>query len=383
MNMIKSSTSQSWLEIDRTAILHNLGIIRRKIGNDVKIAAVVKANAYGHGYDQVATILKDAKIDFLATHSFEEGTYLQDHGYKPEILVVGYIPFEQLQETVERGFHLVVYNLDILRKLSEIKKGQPARVHLKLETGTNRQGISAQDLPAFLKILKNNENVELTGVLTHYANIEDTTDHSYAVHQLDRYKSMIETIEAEGFEIPLKHTASSAASLLFSETHYNLIRFGISLYGLWPSKETYLSYRLAGGENHLLKPALTWKARISQVKDVSAGEFIGYGCTYRTTSRSKIAILPVGYFDGYDRKLSNLGYVLVHGKRAPVRGRICMDIFMVDVTDIEDVSVGDEAVLLGRQKREVITAEQFAAWCQTINYEVVARINPLLPRKII
>lgn len=383
MTIINSTTSQSWLEIDRSAILHNLGIIRRKIGEDVKIAAVVKANAYGHGYDQIATILKDSDIDFLATHSFEEGAYLQDRGYHTDILVVGYIPIKQLEETVERGFHLVVYNLETLECLAKIKSGRPARVHLKLETGTNRQGISVNDLPDFINILKSSDNVELTGVLTHYANIEDTTDHSYAVYQLDSYKSMIEIIEGEGFQIPLKHTASSAASLLFAETHFNLIRFGISLYGLWPSKETYLSYRLAGGENHLLKPALTWKAKISQVKDVCAGEFIGYGCTYRTTSDSKIAVLPVGYFDGYDRKLSNLGYVLVHGKRAPVRGRICMDIFMVDVTDIAGVDVGDEAVLLGRQEREVITAEQFAAWCQTINYEVVARINPLLPRKII
>jgi alanine racemase len=316
-------------------------------------------------------------------HSFEEGAYLKDLDFTPEILIVGYVPEEQLKKALDRGFHMVVYNLETLKALAAIAGDNKARVHLKLETGTNRQGISEKDLPVFLEIVKTSDRIELSGVSTHYANIEDTTDHTYAASQLDRYRKMLKHIEQQGFDIPLKHTASSAASLLFSETHFNLIRFGISLYGLWPSKETYLSYRLAGGENHLLKPALTWKAKISQVKHVPAGAFIGYGCTYRTTADSKIAILPIGYFDGYDRKLSNLGYVLIHGQRAPVRGRVCMDIFMVDVTSIMDVKVGDEAVLLGRQGDETISAEQFASWAQTINYEIIARINPLLPRIIV
>ncbi len=376
------STSLSWLEISKDNILHNLNIIRHKIGDKVMLAGVVKANAYGHGYGQVASILND-HVDFLAVHSFEEALILSANKAKPKILIVGYVPHTELEEAVEREYHLTVYNIETLEYLAKVRSKKKARVHLKLETGTNRQGITAEQLARFLEFLKKNDNLDLTGASMHFANIEDTTDHSYAHHQLTRYNEMVAQIENAGFKIPIKHTASSAASLLFEKTHFDMIRFGISLYGLWPSKETYLSYRLAGGENNLLKPAITWKAKIAQIKNVKKGSFIGYGCTYRTTTDSKIAILPIGYFDGYDRKISNLGYVLVRGERAPVRGRVCMDIIMVDVTNIPGVELEDEAVLLGTQGNETITAEQMASWAQTINYEVVARINPMLPRKII
>ena len=377
------STSLSWLEIDRKNLLHNIGIIRRKIGKQVKICAVVKANAYGHGYSTIAEILKDQKIDFYAVHSFEEARILADYDPRTPKLIVGYVTLDQLAEAVEQGFHLTVYNIESIKKLKKVKSEKPARIHLKLETGTNRQGVLESDLPKFLELIKASPNIELIGAATHYANIEDTTDHSYAEFQLETYQRMITAIESAGFKLQIKHTASSAASLLFSKTHYDMIRFGISLYGLWPSKETYLSYRLAGGKNNLLKPALTWKTRVTQIKKVPRGSFIGYGCTYRTTTDSKIAILPIGYFDGYDRNISNLGYVLIKGQRAPVRGRVCMDIIMVDVTNIVGVGLEDEVVLLGRQDDEVITAEQMAGWAQTINYEVISRISPLLPRIIV
>lgn len=383
MNRPLFTTSQSWLEVSRANLLHNVDVIRKKIGPDVRIAAVVKANAYGHGYNEVASILEMEGISFLAVHSFEEALYLKENEFSARILIVGYTPMDQLNEAVERKFHLTVYNLETLRMLKSFKGNHCARVHLKLETGTNRQGIDEKDLPKFLEILKTNDNMRLTGVSMHFANIEDTTDHSYATHQLERYNKLVAMIEKAGFKIRLKHTASSAASLLFAKTHFDMIRFGISLYGLWPSKETYLSYRLAGGENDLLKPALTWKAKISQIKKVPRDSFIGYGCTYRTTADAKIGVLPIGYFDGYDRKLSNLGYVLIKGRRAPVRGRVCMDNIMVDITDIPDVKIEDEAVLLGRQGDEEISAEQMASWAGTINYEIVSRINPLLPRKIV
>ncbi|HER00064.1 MAG TPA: alanine racemase [candidate division Zixibacteria bacterium] len=383
MNNTKISTSLSWIEVSRENILNNIRVIRKKIGPDIKIAAVVKANAYGHGYHEIAQILEDEQIEFLAVHSLEEAFILNEGGYSPELLIVGYVPYDQLNEAVESGFHLTVYNTDTIRQLEKLKTSKKAKIHLKLETGTNRQGIDEKELPSFIGLLKNTKKIDLIGASTHFANIEDTTDHSYAQSQLDRYKEILAEIENAGLEIPIKHTASSAASLLFSKTHYNMIRFGISLYGLWPSKETYLSYRLAGGENNLLTPALTWKTKVAQIKNVPKGSFIGYGCTYRTTADSKIAVLPLGYYDGYDRKLSNLGYVLIKGERAQVRGRICMDNIMVDVTNIPNVKIEDEVVLLGRQDGDVITAEQMASWAQTINYEIVARINPLLPRKII
>jgi alanine racemase len=383
MNKLYHSSSLSWLEISRKNILHNLNIIRTKLSSKTKISAVVKANAYGHGYIEICRILENQDIDFLAVHSFDEALLLKESKFSPKILIVGYTPYDQLAEAVRNGFHLTVYNLETIKKLKALKTEQPARMHLKLETGTNRQGIDDNDLPKFLKLIKDEDNIKLIGASTHFANIEDTTDHSYARLQLKRYRNMIRIIEKAGFKIPIKHTASSAASLLFAKTHFDMIRFGISLYGLWPSKETYLSYRLAGGSNNLLKPALTWKTKVAQIKKIPKGSFIGYGCTYRAGANSKIAILPLGYFDGYDRKISNLGYVLIQGERAPVRGRVCMDIIMADVTNIPNVRVEDEVVLLGKQRDEEITTEQMAGWAQTINYEVIARINPLLPRKIV
>jgi len=381
-NRIKS-TSLSWLEIDRNNLLHNLNIIRKKTSKKVKICAVVKANAYGHGYDTITEILKNQDIDFYAVHSFEEAVILSELKVIPQIFIVGYVPLKQLRQAVEYGFHLIVYNIETIKKLKSLKTSHPAKIHLKLETGTNRQGITASDLPQFLKLIKNDKKIELIGAATHYANIEDTTDHSYADYQLATYREMISRIEKTGFKLKIKHTASSAASLLFSKTHFDMIRYGISLYGLWPSKETYVSYRLAGGKNNLLKPALTWKTKITQIKKVPKGSFIGYGCTYRTTTNSRIAVLPIGYFDGYDRNISNLGYVLIRGQRAPVRGRVCMDIIMVDTTNITGVRLEDEVVLLGHQGDEVITTEQMAGWAQTINYEIISRISPLLPRIIV
>ena len=300
-------------------------------------------------------------------------------------MILGYVPCKHLEYAIERNWRLTVFNIETIEKLAELTRNQnlKAHIHLKLETGTNRQGIIERDLPVFIEAVRNNTGIVLEGVSMHFANIEDTTDHSFAMKQLDRFRNMLRQFESSGIRIPIRHTASSAASLLFDNTHFDMIRLGISMYGLWPSKETYLSYLLSHGRDSLLKPVLAWKSIVSQIKDVPEGEYIGYGCTYRTTSDSKIAMIPVGYFDGYDRKLSDLAHVLIRGRRTPVRGRICMDMFMVDVTHIPDVQLEDEVVLIGEQGNEKITVEQLADWAGTINYEIVSRINPLLPRVIV
>jgi len=186
-------------------------------------------------------------------------------------------------------------------------------------------------------------------------------------------------VENLGIKIPLKHSANSAATLLFPETHFEMVRPGIATYGMWPSDETFLSFSGERDAKISLVPALSWKTKIAQIKTVPSGEFIGYGCTYKTTRDSKIAILPVGYYDGYDRGISG-AHVLIHGKRAALRGRVCMNIIMVDVTDIPEASLEDEVVLMGKSGEEVISPEQFAKWAGTINYEVTTRINERIPR---
>jgi len=378
------ASALSWIEIDAAALDHNINAIRNNLAPGCQMVPAITANAYGHGYLEIARLLEPKQFPFLAVHNLAEALLLRSGGIKSAILILGYVPVADLKTAIESGFDFVVYNLDTLNQLKSVASTHsPARCHLKLETGTNRQGVTAEQLPWFLDLFKANPQLQLVGLSMHFANIEDTTDHSYADAQFKRYRAMHAQVEAGGFQPQYCHTASSAASLLFPHTHFNLARVGIALYGLWPSKETYLSYRLKGGENSLLKPVLTWKTLIGQIKDVRKGEYVGYGTTYRATANLKIAVLPIGYFDGYDRGVSNIGYVLVNGMRAPVRGRICMDIFMVDVTDIPDVTLETEVVLIGRSGDEVIRAEDIAGWTNTINYEVLARIGGHLERRVV
>jgi len=219
----------------------------------------------------------------------------------------------------------------------------------------------------------------LEGVATHFANIEDTTNHAFAKRQLEVFQAALEALRAAGYEVPVPHAACSAAAILFPESHFSLVRVGIASYGIWPSKETRVS---AGhlGLDFELRPVLSWKTKVAQIKTVPAGAYVGYGCSWRAPADSRLAVLPMGYADGYDRKLSNVGHVLIGGRRAPIRGRVCMNVTIADVTHLLDVSLEDEVVLLGTQGEEHITAETMAEWVGTIPYEVLARISPALPR---
>ena len=230
-----------------------------------------------------------------------------------------------------------------------------------------------------LKILAAGPN-RSEGVSTHFADIEDTTDHVFAMEQIERFEHALDNLRSLGIKPSIPHSACSAATILFPRTHFGMVRVGISLYGLWPSRETRVSAQTLGRGPIALDPVMCWKTRISQVKELDDGEFVGYGRTYRATRNSRIAVLPVGYSDGYDRRLSNAAHVLIGGCRAPIRGRICMNLTMVDVSDIPGASAGDEVVLLGRQGDEVITVDDLADWAGTINYEIVTRLAQTIPR---
>jgi alanine racemase len=381
------SKLNTWIEISEAAYAHNLNFFRSRLSPATELSAVVKSNAYGHGLTQIANLALKYGADSFCVHSLEEALTLRKAGIECDILVMGHIPIKNLRLAVENNLRLVLYNGETLAELARIglEQKQPCRVHLKLETGTYRQGITQEQIPEFLELIKRTPEVKLEAIYTHYANIEDTTNHDYAFSQLNKFKEMASLIESGGFPGIKKHTACSAAILLFPETYFDMVRLGISQYGLWPSRETYVSYKITHTKNgeDVLKPVLTWKARVSQVKDVPADHRIGYGCTYQTTRRTRIAVLPVGYADGYDRHLSNQSYVLIHGRRAPVRGRVCMNLLMVDVTDIPEIKLEDEVVLLGAQGGEGISVEYLAGLCGSINYEFVTRINPAIPRIIV
>ncbi len=373
-----------WVEINSSALKRNIHQVRRLIGSSKKMAAIVKANAYGHGILEISKLAAKYGADWLGVNSVEEALFLRNNGINIPIILLGYVPLSELRRAVEKRLRLTVYNRETIDRLGKItsKIKRRAYLHIKLETGTHRQGIKKEDLLPSIERIRNYPYLIVEGISTHFANIEDTTDHGYAQSQLQRFHHSLNHLTKNKIEVPVKHAACSAATILFPETYFDMVRVGIMIYGLWPSKETYLSCIQRQRKPISLKPVLSWKTRIVQIKEVPEGAFIGYGCTYKTTRPTKVAILPVGYYDGYDRHLSNSSYVLVKGERAPVRGRVAMNFIAVDITDIQGAKLEDEVVLLGRQGKEAISAEYLASLCQTINYEIVTRINPLLPRLV-
>jgi alanine racemase len=373
-----------WLEIDSKAFHKNIRALKNLAGSR-QIAAAVKANAYGHGLPEILSLLKKEAVSYIALHSLEEAILARRCGWDRNILMVGYIALSELEATLEYNLEPTVYSTRVVSRLGKLaeKYRKKIHIHLKVETGTNRQGLEPAKIKDAVAALKKNRWLNLKGISTHFANIEDTTDHSFANGQLRLFNKTVLDVKKSGLKPKYRHTACSAALLLFDKTKFELVRPGISVYGLWPSKETYLSYRLMGGTNKILTPILSWYARIIQIKDVAANDFIGYGCTYRTSSKTRLAVLPVGYYDGYDRGLSNLSHVLIRGRRAPVRGRICMNMMMVDITDIPGVRREDPVLLLGHDGREKISADFLANLANTVNYEIVSRLNNKTPRIIV
>jgi len=373
------------VEIAKRALVGNIGEFRRLIGPRRKFLAVVKANAYGHGLLEVAGIAVAAGVDWLGVNSVEEGAALRRAGIAAPVLVLGYAPLDSLEEAVAGDLRLTVYNRETVERLADlaVRLRRTVRLHIKVETGTWRQGVDPKDLAAFVRDVRRRPGLAVEGLSSHFANIEDTTKHDYPRRQLAVYRAAVRDLEAGGPRIPLRHMSCTASTILFPEPGFNLARVGIGLYGLWPSKETYLSCLLDRKEPLSLEPVLSWKAGIAQIKKVPARADIGYGCTYRTTRPTRLAVVPVGYYDGYDRGLSNTAHVLVRGRRAPVRGRVAMDFIMADVTDVPGVRLEDQVTLLGADGRERITAEDLAALAGTISYEILARINPLVPRIVV
>ncbi len=374
------------VEISREALTNNIRTFRSLVGDKI-LCPCVKANAYGHGLVECSRIFLEAGADWLSVNSLYEAVTLRDAGIDSPIYVLGYIPLDFLKKAVDLDLRMVVYNRETVEKLGGI--GKKVRIHLKVETGNNRQGIDIDKLVDFAKFANGFENIELEGLSTHFANIEDTTNHDFAGKQLVRFIEACKILDIAGIKIPIRHCANSAATILFPETHFELVRVGIAAYGMWPSNETYVSFVQKQREDSSplrdlsLKPAFKWTSKIIQLKDISEGEYIGYGCTYRTTRKTRVAVIGTGYYDGYDRGVSNKAHVVVNGKRAPVLGRVCMNLIMADVSDVPAVSVEDDVVLIGTDGEETVSAELFAGWAGTINYEVTSRVNDRIPRIVV
>ncbi|MGB9662457.1 MAG: alanine racemase [Moorellaceae bacterium] len=358
-----------WAEVDLQAIAHNTQQLKRLLAPQAELMAIVKANAYGHGAVPVARTALDYGASWLGVASVEEALELRQNGIKAPILVLGYFPLEEARTVIEADLSQTVFTLEQARALSRAARilDRPARLHLKVDTGMGRLGFLPQEAVAAARAIAQLPGIALEGVFTHFANA-DARDKTYTRQQLNIFNRIIAELEREGIQIPWKHAANSGALIDLPESHFNLVRAGISLYGHYPSEE------VDRGKLFLL-PAMAFKTQVVLIKEVPAGTYISYGCTFCTPGPAKVATLPVGYADGYSRRLSNRAEVLVRGHRAPVVGRICMDYCMIDVTAIPDVEVGDEVVLFGRQGEACLPVEEVAGWLGTISYEVLCGVS--------
>lgn len=378
-----SDAAHNWIEISRGALLGNAALFRDQLREGQALLPVLKGNAYGHGLAIVGRTLAEAGYDWFGLFSAEELLALAAllAPAKPKLLAFGYIPPARVEAVVAAGGRLTLLDLEQLAELERIgaSLARTIPVHVEIETGLHRQGFALAGLDALAAALAASRHIVAEGIYTHFANIEDTTDHGYARAQMEAFSKARARLAELGVRPPLVHASCSAAGILFPETHHDLLRLGISLYGHWPSRETRVSAQASGRNRLGLRPVLSWKTRIVHVKHVAAGGFVGYGCSWKAEADTRLGVLPVGYYDGYDRGLG-AAHVLVRGRRAPIRGRVMMNHCLVDLGHIPEAERGDEVVLIGAQGEEAVTAEMLAELTGTINYEVLARLGPHLAR---
>ena len=376
-----------WAEVDLNAIANNARELRRRTRPQAKLMAVVKANGYGHGAAEVGRTALANGAEWLGVARLPEAVALREAGLTAPILVFGYTPPADAARLIDYDLRQSVYSLDAARAYSAVAEanGRKIRVHLKVDTGMGRLGMvpaalrqSSPGQGAGAELIREATAVarlpglEAEGIFTHFA-ASDSADRSYAKRQLALFIEVVSTLRDNGLEFELRHAANSAAVIAMPESHLDLVRPGIALYGLRPSDEIDLS-------GIFLKPVMTLKTRIIHLKSVPAGTCVSYGMTHRTPQPTVIATVPAGYADGYRRQLSSQGRMLVHGCRAPVVGRVCMDLTMLDVGAIPGVRVEDEVVIFGRQGGEFISVDDFARQLGTINYEIVCGVTARVPR---
>jgi len=366
----------TWIEVRKSCFQNNLKQFRKIVGSQRQIMAIVKSNAYGHGMLAVAKFCLSAGADWLGVVNLKEALLLRQAKIRAPIFILSYYPLSSdVKEAIRQNIDFPVYTLSQASFLAQEgqKVNKIVNIHVKIDTGASRIGVLPEQADDFIKKIKKFKHLNLQGIFTHYADSE-SKNQSYTNQQTQKFLKIIDQRQ-----IPLAHAACSATIINNPHTFFNMVRVGIGLYGLWPSKDTQ---RMANKKSFSinLQPVLSWKTRIIQVKSLPAGVSIGYDCTFITRSKTKLAVLPVGYADGYDRRLSNCGSVLIRGISCPIRGRVCMNLIMVDVSRVAKVKAGDEAVLIGKQNNRIISADDIAKKIGTINYEVVTKINSDIPR---
>ncbi|MFO7630952.1 MAG: alanine racemase [Caldilinea sp.] len=378
LNILSRPPRTTWIEVSRSALATNLRMLRGYIPPSTQLMAVVKANAYGHGAAETARTLQAAGADQFAVATLQEAVELRAAGIERPVLVLGYTPAWQAEMALTHAITLTILDLGTATAMHEVAVagGRRLTVHLKINTGMNRLGVRPAVAPTFLAALAQLDGLTVEGIFTHFAT-SDELDRQHAETQFTIFQRLLDDLEHAGLRPPIAHAANSAALLTMPHTHLGMVRSGIAIYGLDPDME---QCRLPDG----FRPALAWKAIVTQVSDLEAGEAVSYGREFIADRPMRIAVLPIGYADGFPRKPKHWGSLLIHGQAAPILGRVCMDQTVVDVTAIEaqsgPVRQGDEVILIGRQGDASISAEEASRRIDTNNYDIVSRILARVPR---
>lgn len=362
------------VEISLDALRHNLGEFRRALPQHVRMMAVVKADAYGHGAVEVCREALQCGVEYIAVAFLDEGLELRQAGITAPILVLGYTPPEGLETAWAHGITLNIYTHELLDAWERLgAKERPLNIHIKIDSGMNRLGLTdAEEAIALIERAMRTPGIQVEGLFTHFA-CADEIDKGYTLEQYGRFKRVVDYFTQKGIQFPYVHAGNSAAGIDTPNLSFNMVRLGIGMYGLYPSEEV-------NRQQIDLQPVMSIKSSVVMVKQVPEGSGISYGIVYRTQDEETIATLPIGYADGFSRMLTGKAQVLIRGRRVPVVGRICMDQCMLNVSELPDIQMGEEVVILGSQGEERITAEEHAAWLGTINYEVVCMISHRVPR---
>lgn len=378
----------SYIEISKSAYRHNIKYLRNIIGKDVRFTSVVKGNAYGHGVEHIVPLAEKANVKHFAVFSASEALDVFNVASpKSDIMIMGYCNDDQLAWAIENGIEFYVFDLNRLNMAIELAKKikKPARLHIEAETGFNRTGFDYDVLPDIVGLMKDNcDHIVFEGLCTHYAGAESVSNYYRVMNQIREYRRFVRYFNRHGLKPNYRHTAGSAATLTYSQTIMDMVRVGISQYGFWPTQETFIyQFKRNHAKDSDLKRVITWKSRVMTVKEVDSGAFVGYGTSYMASKKIKIAIIPVGYANGFSRSLSNMGRVLIRGRRVSVVGTVTMNTMSVNVTDIPNVQPGDEVVIVGKQNRLDISIASFSEMSNQLNYQTLARLPGNIPRYVV
>lgn len=374
--------------LSEEAVKNNLEFLRKKLGKGVKISSVVKANAYGHGIEQLVPLLEKYGIDHFAVFDYTEAERVcRSISGECSIMIMGWIPDDLMDEVIRKEFEFFVFNLDRLDKAlnSARKIKKRARIHLEAETGMNRTGLNIEKLNRAIEIINNNRDYfDVRGFCTHLAGAESISNHLRIQKQMKQYYKMLEQVHINEIYPTYRHVANSAAAFAYPKTRLDLVRIGIMQYGFWPSMETFIQYiNSKTNKTDPLERIMSWNSKVMSIKEVKTGEFIGYGITYLAQTDTQTALIPVGYASGFSRSLSNRGQVLIHGQRCRVIGLVNMNMIVADITHVKDVQVGDEAVIIGRQGDREIKVTAFSDISDQLNYEVLAHLSQRIHRRVV